>query len=217
MFRKTLIALAMTGATASAQSATVINEGFDDVFGLAARDWVLSNASTSGGSTSGWFQGNAATAGTNFFNAQAGAGKSYAAADFNNAGEGGNLQNYLITPQFSTAGNVSVSFWARGIAEPDFFDQFAFGFSNGGFAISDFVLGPAITAQTDGWTQYAIDLGAQGANTFGRFAIEYTGAQVNADYVGIDSLVVQVPEPSTWMMLGAGLLALLGLRRRKLT
>lgn len=215
MFRKTLVAFAMIGLAASAQSAVVINEGFDDVFGLAAKGWVLTNASTPGGSTPGWFQGTAATMGTNYFNAQAGAGESFAAANFNNAGDGGSLSNYLITPLFSTAGNVAVSFYARGIADPGYFDQFAFGFSTGGFAVSDFVLGPVVTAPTGAWTQYLINLGAQGANTFGRFAIEYTGPQANADYFGIDSLVVQVPEPSTWMMLGTGLLALLGLRRQK--
>ena len=63
------------------------------------------------------------------------------------------------------------------------------------------------------------DPGAQGADTFGRFAIAYTGPQANADFLGIDSLVVgipeTVPEPSTWMLLSAGSLALLSLRRRR--
>ena len=215
MFRKTLTALAIFGSMASAHSAALIDEGFENVFGLQAKGWVLTNASTPAGATPGWFQGIAATPGTNFFNAQAGAPTSYAAADYNNAGENGTIRNYLITPQFSTAESLFVSFWARGIAEPDFFDQFAFGFSNGSSAISAFNLGPVVTAQTSGWTQYLVTLGAQGANSVGRFAIEYTGSQANADYFGIDSLVVQVPEPSTWMMLGAGSLALLGLRRRK--
>ena len=37
MFRKTLVAFAMIGVAASAQSAVVINEGFDNIFGLAAK------------------------------------------------------------------------------------------------------------------------------------------------------------------------------------
>ena len=219
MFSKTLIALATIGISASAHAAALIDEGFEDVFGLQAKGWVLTNASTPGGATPGWFQGTPATMGTDFFDAQAGAAKSYAAANFENAGPGGTIRNYLITPQFSTAESVSVSFWARGIAEPDYVDQFAFGFSNGSAAFEGFNLGPVVTARTDGWTQYLVSLGAQGADTFGRFAIAYTGPQANADFLGIDSLVVgipeTVPEPSTWMLLSAGSLALLSLRRRR--
>ena len=37
MFRKTLVAFAMISVAASAQSAVVINEGFDNIFGLAAK------------------------------------------------------------------------------------------------------------------------------------------------------------------------------------
>lgn len=212
MFRKTLVALALIGASASAQSAVVINEGFNNVVTLAAAGWVQTNASTPVGIT-GWGQGSIDTA--NFFAAQAGAANSFISANFNNAAAGGTIKNYLITPLFSTAESVFISFFARGLADPEFSDQFAFGFSSGSTATSAFTLGPIITATTDGWTQYLVNLGAQGAGTVGRFAIEYTGPANNANYFGVDSLVAQVPEPSTWMMLGAGLLALLGVRRRK--
>lgn len=215
MFNKALLALALIGVAASAQSAVEINEGFDNVPGLADAGWVQTN--NSAGGTTNWYQGTpspATPSSSGIFSAQSGPANSYIAANYKSAATGSAISNYLITPLFSTAEAVFISFWARGVGEADYFDQFAYGFSTGSNLTSAFALGPIMTATPGDWTQYRVNLGNQGINTVGRFAIEYTGQADNADYFGVDSLVVQVPEPSTWIMLGIGLLTLFGVRRR---
>ena len=50
----------------------------------------------------------------------------------------------------------------------------------------------------------------------GRFAFRYTGDAAVSNYVGIDTVsVLSVPEPSAYLMLGAGLFAFTMLRRRQ--
>ncbi|THC44319.1 hypothetical protein C2862_10650 [Massilia sp. Mn16-1_5] len=209
MMKKALVALAISGMTMSAQAGALLNEGFDDVSGLAAKGWVLNNASTPAGTT-GWYQGDQTQ-----FRAQNGAANSYAAANYNNAAAGGNLDNWLITPEFSTGINgATVSFWLRAAAAEGYSDQIAFGFSDGSKALSDFVLASPVTVGTDGWVRYAANIGGGLGNA--RFALQYTGAADFANYVGIDRLqVAEVPEPATTAILLAGAMGLAMSRRRK--
>ena len=209
MMKKALIALAISGMAMSAQAGVLLNEGFDDVSGLAAKGWVLNNASTPAGVT-GWYQGDQSQ-----FPSQSGAAESYAAANYNNAKAGGTLDNWLITPEFSTGINgATVSFWLRAGAADGFSDQIAFGFSNGGSALSDFVLASPVTVGTDGWVRYAANIGGGTGNA--RFALQYTGAADFANYVGVDSFQVgEVPEPATTAILLAGAMGLAMSRRRK--
>jgi hypothetical protein len=207
MMKKALIAMALAGVAFSAQAGALLQQGFDNVPGLAAQGWVLNNASTPGGSVPGWFQGDQSQ-----FPAQAGNPDSYAAANYNNAAAGGQLDNWLITPAFKSNLDVRVSFWLRAGADAGFSDQVAFGFSNGGTAASAFVLDPVLTVPTDGWVRYTATLAAQGDGSTARFAIRYTGAADAANYVGLDSLLVEVPEPGSALLLGAGLFGMMGLR-----
>ena len=68
---------------------------------------------------------------------------------------------------------------------------------------------------TGDWTQYSFMLAGQGAGSTSRFAIQYVGAGDSANYVGVDNVTVNVPEPSTWALAGVSLLGLLAARRRK--
>ncbi len=208
--KTTAIALACLAAGASAQAITLIDEGFNSFAALSGAGWVLSNQSSPVGTT-GLYQGD----GT-LFAAQAGAADSYVAGNFNAAAAGGTLSAWLITPQFSTAADVTVTFYARADIIAPYFDQIAFGFSSGSSSSAAFTLGSATTL-SGGWTQYTGTIAAQGAGSVGRFAIAYIGNADDANYIGIDSLTVNaVPEPSTWLMFGAGLASLAGLARRRL-
>ncbi|WP_256078736.1 choice-of-anchor J family PEP-CTERM protein [Massilia sp. YIM B04103] len=209
MIKTTLSALVLLGAAASAQADVLLQENFNDIGALGASGWVFNNASSPIGSNS-WFQGN-----TNLFHAQSGAANSYAAASYGSAATGGVLNNWLITPEFSTAKNVSISLWVRGAGEAGFSDHISFGLSKGGSATNDFVLQPSFEAAGD-WTKYTFNIGALGTGTVGRFAINYNGVGDSSNYVGIDNLsIAAVPEPTSILMLGAGLFAIGALRRRQ--
>ncbi len=209
MFKTTLSALVLMGAAASAQADVLLQENFNNVGGLGAAGWVFNNASAPAGSNS-WFQGNA-----DAYAAHAGAANSYISASYGSTAPGGILNNWLITPEFSTAQNVAISLWVRGAGEAGFSDHVSFGLSKGGSAISDFVLQPSFEVAGD-WTKYTFNIGALGAGTVGRFAINYNGLGDSSNNIGIDTLsVAAVPEPSSFLMLGAGLFAIGALRRRQ--
>lgn len=209
MFKTTLSALVLMGAAASAQADVLLQENFNNVGTLGAAGWVFNNASSPVGSNS-WFQGNEAA-----YAAQSGPANSYISASWGSAAPGGTLNNWLITPEFSTAKNVAISLWVRGAGEAGFSDHVSFGLSKGGSAINDFVLQPSFETAGD-WTKYTFNIGALGAGTVGRFAINYNGLADNSNNIGIDTLsIAAVPEPSSFLMLGAGLFAIGALRRRQ--
>lgn len=210
--KKTLLAIVLGALLATAQAAPT--EDFADVPGLSAAGWILTNNSIPTGTTD-WAQGD-----TNQFTAQAGADNSYISANFNNAGPGGQISNWLITPTFSTSSAGSVSFWARAAADPAFSDMLEYGLTDASGALGTFSLAAAFTVPTDAWTEYVLNFAGTGTASSARFAIHYTGAADNANYVGVDSLTVGLPaiglpEPATPLMLGVGLLGLLAARRRK--
>ena len=209
MMKKALVALAFSGVALSAQAGALLAEGFDDVGGLATKGWVLNNASTPPGVTSGWAQGSESV-----FPALSGPANSYASANYQNAGAGGTLNNWLITPEFSVDVNGAiVSFWLRADAFAGTSDQIAFGLSSGSSALTSFALAPTMTVPTSGWTRYSVSISGEGT---ARFALQYTGAADFANYVGVDNfLVSEVPEPSSMAILFAGVMGLAMSRRRK--
>lgn len=211
MFKKVLVALALAGSFASAQaSILLLSENFDNINALPG--WVRTNQSTPGGS--GWFQGN-----DGIFVAQSGVDNSYIAGSFLNAGRDVNgvstINNWLITPTFSTELAGEVTFWVKHDVDPSFDDFFTYGISSGSANTASFAVGGLVKANTD-WTQYSFNFAANGAGSVGRFAINYRGDADTSNYIGIDTLTVtSVPEPTTLMILGAGLLGLVSLRRRR--
>lgn len=209
MMKKALVALAFSGVAMSAQADVMLQEGFENVFSLPGKGWVLNNASTPAGLTSGWTQGDPAQ-----FSAQQGSSTSFAAANYNNAAAGGMLNNWLITPEFTTTWGNTITFWLHGAVDSSYSDQIAYGVSSGSSALTDFTMISAVTVPQGEWTQYTFTVDAREGK--GRFAIQYTGAADLANYVGVDSLVVNdIPEPSTMLILAAGVMGLTMSRRRK--
>ena len=93
----------------------VISEGFDDVVRLAGNGWVLTNVSSPRRAT-GWFQG----AQTDLHVAGRAPGPTSPPTTTTRAG--GTIDNWLISPMFSTALAGTVTFWLRG-GNPGFADH----------------------------------------------------------------------------------------------
>ena len=211
MLRMILAGLLALVASLAAHATPIFSEGFNDVSGLGALGWVQTNNSTPVGEI-GWFQGNEAV-----FAAQSGSAGAYVGADFSNAGQGGNVDNWLITPLIQlTAGDVFSFFTRTNGGIPG--DNLELLYSTGSTNLADFsslVTIAAASYPTD-WSEFAYAYGGPWASL--RFAFRYrvTDTANNGDYIGIDSVVVnRVPEPGTLTLFGAGLLLLpLVLRRR---
>lgn len=189
-------------------------EGFDNIATLPG--WQTQNNSAPVGST-GWFQGNAGV-----FSAFSGAPDSYIAANFNNAGFGGNIDNWLLAPIVTLNNGDVFSFYTQGAGTIDggFADRLnvylnTAGGLGGALLLSiNPVLDPF--GYPDVWTQYTITVSGLGGPTLGRLEFNYnvTDTSVNGDYIGIDSYgYAPVPEPFTMTTVGLGMAAM-AVRRR---
>lgn len=210
--KKTIFALALLAATAVAHAGPdVLYEDFSNVAALTSQGWINANGSDAGGVISaGFFQGS-----PTLFPAQSGAPESYAASNYNTAPAGGMLDNWLITPEFSTEFNMGVSFFVRSFRDPAFtMDSISYGLGNG-TDINNYILSPSFVVAEGDWTKVSFITSGQGLGATARLAIRYTGAADDSSYLGIDSVRATVPEPGTTAMLGLGMIGLIAARRRK--
>jgi hypothetical protein len=212
MIRKLIVSAALLAASTAAIAVPIpINENFDDISTLAASGWSMVNNSSPAGET-GWFQGNSGV-----FEAQSGAADSYIAANFLNAGFGGTIDNWLITPTVQLFGYADLSFSTRsGGAFPDALEVYFN--ETGSINPADFVLLgslPLGSYPTD-WTTINLQYtGSVDASFAFRYHVENTAE--NGDYIGIDSVQVKaVPEPEVLSLFALGLLLTpLAMRRRR--
>lgn len=226
MIRKALATTALLAAACVAHAAPVLNEGFDDVTTLGGAGWSQVNNSTSGGST-GWFQGN-----DGVFGSATGASDSYIAANFLNAGLGGDISNWLITPMLDLSYRSVFTFSARsGGFYPDRLEvRLSTNGASGDVgtttgSVGDFTtlllsINPALAFggfPSDDWATYTMQLNWLAPGTTGRLAFRYNVSDTfnNADYIGIDNVSVTVPEPSTIALVGVALFGFAWTMRRR--
>jgi hypothetical protein len=131
------------------------------------------------------------------------------------AGSGWIFRN-ASTPGGDTAGwyqgTSSVSFYLRAAGE-GYADQINFGFINADGSLTSSALSAINPVPDSGWTLYSAWIGADTLAS-ARFAFQYTGTYDSANYVGLDSVSVDVPEPASIALLAGGLLGLGAMRRR---
>ncbi len=208
--KKTLATIALLAASVGmVQAAPLLSENFDDIATLTGKGWVRNNQSTPLGITS-WFQGNPAA-----FEADSGAPNSYIAANFQNARTNGTVSNWLLTPEVGITSRETLNFSLRLLGD-GFLDTVQVYLSRNGAstALSDFVLLQTYESGLDtGWTKETLFVDGTGT---GRFAFRYfvDNTNDNGNYVGIDSVTVDVPEPTSTALFGIAILGLALSRRR---
>ena len=219
------ISLLLSARGASASS--VLVENFDNVAALGASGWSVVNNSNPLGTTD-YFQGNPGV-----FAAQSGAANSYVAANFEAAGFGGAVSDWLISPVLTLDNFETITFFTRTEAGSVFPDRLELRLSTNGASgnvgatsasVGDFTtllltINPALGlgGYPENWAQFSATVSGLAGPTQGRFAFRYfiDDTSVNGDYIGIDSVQVNaIPEPSTLTLLGLGVLASARARRR---
>ena len=146
---------------------------------------------------------------------QAGAPQAYLAANYNNAAAGGTLANWLISPTFSTQDcRLRELLCSRrrgvGLQRPCLRGASA----RAARASPTSPSGVGHSSAATGLRSRSASPAKAPAAT-GRFAIVYTGPADLANYVGVDTFAVAVPEPETWALMLAGLAGLGVLKRRR--
>ncbi|WP_332852834.1 choice-of-anchor J family PEP-CTERM protein [Duganella sp. S19_KUP01_CR8] len=218
-----LLAMALS---AGAASANALNENFD---GGVPSGWTVVNNSNPRGDVN-WFQGD-----TKVFSAQQGAPASYIGASWANGKDVSAISNWLILPTSTYQNGDTLSFYTRTAENSIFPDRLEVRFSNvggtnvGGTAdsvgsFSSLLLsvnpGQDASVYPEAWTKYSVTLNGLSGATSGAFAFHYSlddgGPNgTSSNFIGIDTVSISaVPEPTTYLMLGAGL-GLLGLARKR--
>ena len=191
------------GSKSQAQS---FSESFNDITTLAGSGWVTSNVSVAVGST-GWFQGNATSAGGPF-DSYNGATNAYIGANYNNTGNTGTISNWLMTPNRTFKNGDVLTFYTRKPSPDNYADRLEVRLSTNGAStnvgsgttVGDYTtllmsVNPSLTlgVYPTTWTMYTVTISGLPAPTSGRIAFRYfvTSAGLsgtNSDYIGIDQV-----------------------------
>lgn len=213
-----------------ARADVLLAEGFNDISTLAGSGWAMVNNSSPAGSTA-WFQGD-----TLLVPAASGGGNSYIAANFDNAGFGGAISNWLITPTLAMGNGTQLDFMVRLLGEQGLTDTVQVYLSTNGSSADvgstasstgDFLQLLATYSASDdagSWLAESITLSGLAGDFNGRLAFRYVVSDTSlfGDYVGIDSVQVSsaaaaLPEPGSLALVGLALVAATFVRRRRAT
>ncbi len=209
-----LVALAAAAAltAGSAAAGTVVfNEGFDS--GLPA-SWQALNFSDFP-SGAGWFQGYSGP--SPFFPAHSGAPTSYLASSVyigaqTVSGEPeGIIDGELRSPSVSLDRDLVLKFWTRSVAANTWPEYLYVGLLVNSRYTTLLELNPSLDvgAYPEDWTQYMVHIDRRGAGVSGRVIFDYfspDGARYG-NYIGLDSVSLEVPEPGGWLAIGGALFA----------
>jgi hypothetical protein len=220
LFAKSALSLCVV---ASLQAASFFGQGFEDIDNLPG--WVIVNNSTPGGQTpEGWFQG------TGVFTAPSGPPTSYIQANFENAGDPGDISTWLLTPELTLQPGSILRFSTIGEDVPGFPDRLEVRLSNSGSStdvgVTPFSIGVFTTlllsinadladaGYPTAWTEYSHTLSEFSAPVAGRIGFRYfvPDRTVNGSTIGLDSVAV-IPEPAPAILLSAGMALIVCLRR----
>ena len=215
MNKITRLALAATTAALTAGSAVagtvVLSEGFNA--GLPA-GWQTLNFSSFPSGT-GFFQGYDSPA--PFFAAQSGAATSYMAssafigAQTPTGDPAGQVDGYLVSPTLALDRDLILNFWTRTVANNAWAEYLYVGVLAGGQFTTLLEINPtlAVGAYPEDWTEYTVQINRQGAGTSGNLVFNYylPDASQMGNYIGLDTVSLQVPEPAAWLALGSCLIA----------
>lgn len=178
---------------------TSFSESFENFPALVSSGWVMRNQSQPLGSTT-WMQDIGLQ-----IPPQDGAACIY--ADYQSAADGGNISNWLITPQLTLANGAKLTFYTRtsdagaSASSPDRLEvrMSAAGSNTGSSAtdVGDFTtlllsVNPSLTpgVYPGDWAQYTVTLSGLSAPVTGRLAFRYfvTDTGVNGNMVALDSV-----------------------------
>jgi len=215
------------GLSVSLQAASYVWQGFEDANHLS--DWMIVNNSTPGGQTpEGWFQG------TGIFTAPSGPSNSYIQANFENAGDPGDISTWLLSPMLTVLPGATLHFSTIGENVVGYPDRLELRLSTNGAStnvgsnpssVGDFSqvllsINPSLadSGYPTAWTEYQYTFSSLSAPTDARFAFRYfvPDRSINASTIGIDS-VFMVPEATPVVLTGSAMafLSLLHFLRRR--
>jgi len=218
MRKKALCAGALCAFMVGAQAGPLLQENFEtDLSQLVSKQgWALVNKSSN--------PGNPWVFGSDLLPGQSGVG--YAAANYTSTKNftetsTEQISNWLITPTVSLAKSGSISFWLRTDMVDGYKDSLDLRLSRSGGSADTGAFATLLTsidatqAMVDDWVSYTVFFDGLGGGATGRFAFVYRGLGATANFLALDSVTVNVPEPTGLALTGIGLLAVLGVARRR--
>jgi hypothetical protein len=228
VFKQTLVTVALLTAMNAAQAVPVLSENFDDIGTLTSSGWRLVNNSTPGG-LAPFFQGDAG-----IFSSQSGAANSYIGSNFLSSGSAlaGDISNWLISPEITLNNHLFINFFTRTDLGSPFADRLEIRLSQSGgdnvgsdaTSVGDFTtllatVNPLLATggYPEDWTQLSVSIGSVNEGTTGRFAFRYFVPDIstNGNYIGIDTLTLEVPEPGSLSLSAIALMGLGFVARRR--